>query len=137
MTERELRQYRKIKKEIEDLERRIEKEEEKEEQIVKGVVKGSSKRFPYLNTRMSVDIYEPVQYDKSCKLIKKMSDKVMELQKAAEQIEDFIETIKDSEVRQILRYRFIDGLTQQEIAMLLHMDQSNVSRKIRTALNVA
>lgn len=137
LTERELKQYSKLKKEIKDLQRRIKKEQEKESLIVAGKVKGSSKYFPYIERNFPVEIYEPIEYDRSCKLIRIMEEKQKELQELVEQIESFVESIEDSELRLIFRYRFLDNLTQEEISKKVCLDRSRVSRKISDYLKNA
>lgn len=57
------------------------------------------------------------------------------LQRAIEQIQAFIEGIKDPETRSILEGLYIADLTQTQIAMALHVDQSTVSRKLRKILD--
>ena len=50
------------------------------------------------------------------------------------QIHDYIYTIADSEIRQIFIYRYVDGMSQEEIGMKLHMDRSGVSKRITKQL---
>lgn len=46
------------------------------------------------------------------------------------QIEEFINGIDDTEIRQIFELRFIEGQKQEQIAKVMHLERSSVSRKI-------
>ncbi len=71
MTEKELSQYKAIKKEIEDLNRRI--AESKQAEVVQfGTVKGSSKYFPYTPQNFKVEGIDPGE-------AKQIQDKVSKL----------------------------------------------------------
>lgn len=58
----------------------------------------------------------------------------MKLQAECEEVEEYVEKIEDSELRRIVRFRFIKGLTQSQIGMKMAMDQSAVSKKIKRFL---
>ena len=45
-------------------------------------------------------------------------------------IEVFIDEIEDSQLRRIFRLRYIEGLKLKEVGKRVHLDKSNVSRKI-------
>lgn len=137
MTEIELRQYASIKKEIADLEKRIEKEYSKEIAVVAGKVKGSLACFPYTEVRTSVLLDDPTELAARDKLIAIREKKKKELIDKALEIETFINSIEDSELRMIFKYRFIDGMKQVEVAKLVSLDRSRVSRKISDYLQNA
>ncbi|MDF2846005.1 MAG: hypothetical protein K0R00_4431 [Herbinix sp.] len=63
-------------------------------------------------------------------LQRKRNQKLEELLEMECQIHDYIYTIADSEIRQIFIYRYVDGMSQEEIGMKLHMDRSGVSKRI-------
>ncbi len=86
--------------------------------------------FPYIETHVAVQMYDPLQVCEADKLIMMYKEKINQLYIELNRLEEFIEKIPDSEIRQIFRYRFIDGKKQREIARLIHLDQSRVSRKI-------
>lgn len=130
MKEEELEEYQKIKKEIKLLDEEIKKEKRKEIPIVLGTVRGSMHDFPYLEKRTVVEMYEPGMSDEKNKLIKMRQKKKQELEYVAYQIESYIDEVPDSEMRMILKMRYIDGLTQDKIARRINIDQSRVSRRI-------
>ncbi len=58
-----------------------------------------------------------------------------QLEKECQQIEEFVENIPDSITRRIFRKSFIDGETQEQVSMELHISQSSISKKISNFLN--
>lgn len=45
-------------------------------------------------------------------------------------VETWIERIPDSQTRRIFRLRYIEGMTQERIGYKLHMERSNISKRI-------
>lgn len=134
MTEKELKQYRPMKNEIQDLERRMQEERERDIPAVCGKVKGSMKEFPYIEERISVEMNEPVERDKSRKRIEKWQKRKAELEERVAEIEAFIEDIADSDTCRIFRLWVYDGKRQKEIAEIVGYDRSVISKKIKRYL---
>lgn len=53
------------------------------------------------------------------------------------EVEIFVEEIKDGITRRIIRMYYMDGVSQQKIARVMHVDQSVISRKIKNFFEVA
>ena len=130
MTERELSDYRKLCREADDLRRRIEQEESREVPVVSGKVRGSMREFPYIETHVGVEMYDPEAMAASLERIRTYQERLAEAERKKLEIERFVEGISDPELRLIFRYRFLDGLKQVEIAKKLNMTQSNISKII-------
>ena len=135
MTEKELSQYRAIKNEIADLNRRI--QETKEGPIMSfGTVKGSSKYFPYTPQNFHVTGMDPADTDKRqsqiSELLRQREVQRDELLKKQIEIEQYIAGIKDSTTRTIFRMYFIDGLNQLEIGQKTNYSQGRVSKIIQS-----
>jgi hypothetical protein len=137
LTEKELSQYRSLKKEIVDQEKRINILYDKELPVVAGKVSASMKDFPYTEIRVGVQMYEPKESDELQALIAKKEKRLKVIRQLVLDIEDFISNIQDSELRQIFEYRYIDGKLQLEIGSIMHIDRSRVSRKIHEYLQNA
>ncbi len=60
-----------------------------------------------------------------------------QLEDECSKVEDFIEGIPDSLTRRIFRMRYIDNMSQRQIAEKVHIDKSTVSRKIEKFFKVA
>lgn len=135
LTDKDLSQYKNLIREAADLQSRIDKLYDKDIDAVPSKVIGTSKHFPYLEFRMGVYAYDPKQIAERDKLIAIYQDRLETARKEALRIEQFINSIPDSELRQIFRYRYIDGMKLREIAELMNMDRSSVGKKIRSYLN--
>lgn len=130
MTEKELQQYISIKKEIKDLDKRIEQEYSKEITAVAGKVKGSLACFPYTEVRTSVLLDDPTELAARDKLIATRKSKREQLEAKALEIETFVNCIEDSETRIIFKYRFLDDMKQREVAEKVNLERSTVSKRI-------
>lgn len=60
-----------------------------------------------------------------------------QLKRECDETEKFIESISDSQLRCIFRMRYIDGKSLFVIGNKVHLDKSNVSRKINLFFEVA
>lgn len=137
MTEKELSQYKAIKNEIADLNRRI--EEAKHGEVVHfGTVKGSSRSFPYMPKTFHVTGMEPEDISRReaqvTELLRQRELLRDELIKKQIEIEQYIAGISDSATRTIFRMYFLDDMNQQQIARRLGYEQSSVSQRIRRHL---
>lgn len=137
MTEKELKDYRKLCREVDDLRQRIGKEQSREIPVVSGKVKGSMREFPYIETHIGVELYEPEAMEASAERIRRYQAKLLEAERKKLEIEQFVEEIPDPELRLIFRLRFLDGMKQAAIARKINLDQSRISRKIHDFLKNA
>lgn len=134
MTREMLSQYIDLKQEIKLLENKIKEMESREVQCVSDVVRGSSRQFPYIehNVRVSgVDL----EFERRMKRAigrKKVQLKELKLRLEEDEvyIYDYIQNQKDSRTRQVLVYSYIDGLKQNQVADIMHIDRSLVSKII-------
>lgn len=135
MTDKELCQYQMKKREIADLEIRINKLLDKELTTCHSKVSGSSKYFPYIEFHMDVMIEDPGEVSDRDKLIEIYRNRQSEARSTVFRIEQFIGDIQDSELRMIFQYRYIDGKKLREIGGLLSRDWSGIGKKIHDYLN--
>lgn len=110
-----LLQYIDVKSEIADLEDRINKINDKG-YIISDSVKGSSKEFPYTTRNYTVTGLDNVSINKVKKLKNILEEKRNSLIDLNIQAEEFLETIEDSEMRIILRNKYIDNKNYIQIA---------------------
>lgn len=136
MTEKELKQYRNIIKEIKDLDNRINQLYDKEIGSVSAKVKGSSRSFPYTEVRTSVIIDDPKEVAARNRLIASRRQKKEQLQNITLEIERFVDDIEDSELRLIFKYRFIDGMKLSDIGEEISLDRSVIGKKIRKYIDL-
>lgn len=134
MTEKELKQYKSLCKEIESLDKRIQKEQEKEVDVVAGKVKASMSEFPYTEIRVGVQMESPEQVEAQKEVIKLyLERKEMEERKKLE-IEQYINGIEDSQLRLIFQYRYIDGMKVHDVGRRVGYTKGRVSQLIRKNL---
>lgn len=104
MTEKELSKYFELKRECKDLEKRIDDIQHNEESLTK------------------------------VELVSMLTEKRISALEQYLEIERFIEQVEDVELRNIMRYRFLDLYTWDMIADLMYMDRSTVSKKVKRYL---
>ena len=122
MTKGELVEYCDLKNEIADLENRIDKIRKLSEMVSDTVQNGYKHRAVIygvdLNRKRKLHMYE--------NKLQEFYDKLFEEQN---KIEDYIETIPNSSIRQILRYRYIDGFNWKQIQVLMKYNHEDTARK--------
>lgn len=120
-----LNQYISLKAEIADLEvlvielrHKIKKLEGKETLQVADVVKGT--RSDGIYGHMRVEGYPYNECENLRKILKKREEKTdklqMELLKNVNEVDDFINSLSNSKLRRMLRYKYFDGLSWTQVA---------------------
>lgn len=132
MDKKTLKQYRPLKREQEMIEKKLDRLEERKESVpaVYGKVKGSAPEFPYIETHMTVAMWEPKRMDSIDRqriINEKRKDQVDAL---LIEIEEFIADIPDSTHRQIFEMVFLDGRTQQDVGESVGYSKGRVSQII-------
>ncbi len=137
MTREQIGQYRALKREIKQLEESIEKLQKQADELptVAGKVQASQKEWPYIEEHVTVEMSDPKQEDTIMRRIIIRERRLADAQKAALEIEQFIAGIKDSTDRQILELAYLDGKTQEEIADIVNLERSTVSKRISNLLD--
>lgn len=140
ITKSVLKQYRYILKEIPDLENRINrtkdqlKKLESEGNVVDKVSGGEGglqhfriEGFPVAeySAKKTRLLSQMLRYEKNMKIISEIEKEVGE----------YIDSIPDGLTRMVFRYYFEDGMSQQQIAVNLNLDQSTVSKEISKQLD--
>lgn len=119
MSEKELSRYYYLKKEIEDLQKRINELEET------GGVSGIQYR--------EVDVMSSIKnnsiQEKLMLLIDKLTERRISAIEEYLKIESYIESIEEAEIRQIMRYRFMDLKKWKEIDRLMHYSENYSKNK--------
>ncbi len=137
MTKTELEQYIKLKKEVLTIQRRIDKLEGKNVPVVAGKVQSSMDDFPYMRTHVTVQMYEPGANDAVNKAIDILNKRLDRCNAQMVDIEQFIDKIPDSELRNIFHLRYIEGMKLKEIAAEVNEDLSGIGKKITAYLQLS
>ena len=126
-----LKQIESLQSELKDLEKRLKNITKKETRVLQDSVKGSSTTYPYVQ---HICIVEGVEYPKSKKTRytyrKQIKSKRIKLEKLINQLEyqlNYIED-KDSEIRQIIRYKYEDNKNWLQIMFLMNYNSESVAK---------
>lgn len=131
-----LEQYIELKEEIRDLRDRIDKDERrllkiKEEGVVSDTVKGT--RADGTMGSIRITGYPIPEHNQVKNMIKKRVAKLHiledELQNAINEVDDFIEKVPKSDLRMMLRFRYLDDMTWAAVAM--NMNSRFPKRRIK------
>lgn len=126
MNKKDLEQIIFLKREVKDLERRL--QNNNIGNTVADSVKGCSTNFPYTEchrTIQGVDYKKQIRDRKYRKLLKGKRDKINKL---LIKIEYELNYIEDSEIRQIIRYRYFDECNWIKIMHLMNYSSEEKAR---------
>ncbi len=127
MTKEELLKYRKISHEIDLLKRQLEKVEP---EYTTDSVTGSYVDFPFVQHNIKISGYDTDTYKKRIANIKRrLSKNLNELMEEKDKLTEYIYSLDDSSLRQILIYKYIDGLSWMEIGNKMNYATSTVRLK--------
>jgi DNA-directed RNA polymerase specialized sigma subunit len=134
-----LNQYRALAREIPKLKSDIDKLYERLENVptVAGKVTKSSDEFPYIEEHIKVEMEEPKQATEIKKQIRYKELRLNKAETDKTRIEKFIASIEDSTDRQIFELTFIDGMKQKEVADIVGLERSSISKKIYNYLQLS
>lgn len=131
MTLEILKSYRSKKEEIKELTYKLDHLDDMDDSLM-----GNNVIFDYRSGYPVPRSVVGVDRNKYYSLKSRWGSRREQLEKECLKVEEFVENIPDSTTRRIFRKSFIDGETQEQVSMELHMAQSNVSRKIQKYLKL-
>lgn len=122
MSEKELSRYYNLKREVQDLEDRI-------KEFGSGVKSVPIKEVQVSSSHSTKSIQET-----KVELVSRYTEKRIEALEQYLAIERYIEEIEDVEIRNLMRYRFLDLMKWEEIAEKVFQDRTTISKKVRRFL---
>lgn len=137
MDKRTLKKYRPNKDRLIRIEEQIQELCERESTVVMGKVTGSSADFPYTEVRTSVQMYDPYEEENIRRQIRRKESDRLRILKEQKEVEDYINGIDDPEIKEIFELSFIEGKKQDEVAEIVNIDRSYVSKKISDYLKLS
>lgn len=130
MTKEFLDKIENTNRELESLNKRLAKIENKEHTVVTDSVQGSMRDYPYIKHNC---VIEGIEIPKNKKLKKKyekmIKHKKYKLEKMKIQLEYELNYIEDSDIKDIIRYRYNDGKTWVQIMFLMKYNSEDKARK--------
>jgi len=114
MTRQKLKQLRHLKREIELINDQI---LTLESEIVTDKVRGSIPRYPYIERSFYITGFAHEEHSRKMKrLRKRLQRRVEDLIDLVAEINEYVEQIDDSLIRQIITLRHVNGLTWRQVA---------------------
>ena len=130
MTKEILDEIENTSNELENLKNRLAKIERRECTTVKDSVQGSSTSYPYIKHNCVIEGVEiPKNKNLKRKYKKLIKSKEYRLEKLRVQLEYELNYVKDSEIRDIIRYRYNDNKTWIQIMFLMKYNNEDTARK--------
>jgi DNA-directed RNA polymerase specialized sigma subunit len=127
LTKEELSKLRKIKTEIDQIRREL---ENIEPEYTQDSVTGSYTCFPYTQHPIKIAGYAIDSYERKVQRIQsRLNRKLTELVEEKDRLTEFIYSIDDGDLRQILTYRYMNGLTWKEIGEHMNYATSTIRLK--------
>lgn len=122
MDEKELSKYYYLKKEVEDLEQRI-------VEFGDGIKSSQFKEISVSSSHNNKSIQET-----KVELVALLTEKRISALEQYLEIERYIEDVDDAEIRNIMRYRFLDLMKWEEIGEKMFQERTSVAKKLRRFL---
>ena len=117
MTKEELSKLQKIIAEIEQIKREL---ESIEPEYAIDSVTGSSINFPYTQHNIIIEGYDIKSYEHKIQRIRnRLNCKRIELVEEKDILTEYIYSLDNSDLRQILTYRYVNGLIWEEVGKKL------------------
>jgi len=133
MIKEELSQIIKLKKEINQLRQKLQELNYGDnDNIVTDKVRGSMSQFPYLPRSFTITGREEMSEEclqERNEVAIKIRTKTQKLMEKVNKAFEYIENIEDSTIRQILTYRYIDGLTWEQTGECMSYSWETVRKK--------
>lgn len=130
MDKKTLKRYKPNKDRLIRIEEQIQELCERESTVVMGKVTGSSVDFPYTEVRTSVQMYDPYEEENIRRQIRRKESDRLRILKEQKEVEDYINRIGDTEIKEIFELSFIEGKKQIEVAEIVGYSRGRISQKI-------
>lgn len=137
MDKKTLKRYKPNKDRLIRIENQIQELCEREPTVVMGKVTGSSADFPYTEVRTSVQMYDHCEEENIKRQIRRKEADRLRILEEQREIEEYINGIDDRGIKEIFELSFKDGKKQNEVAEIVNIDRSYVSKKISDYLKLS
>ena len=139
MDKQKLERYKPLKRELLMIDKQISKLEERREElpVVVGKVQSSDHEFPYTERRVGVQMFEPKEADKIDREIVRKRARKRQIETEMEEVKEFIENMPEGEDRQVFELYYLEGMKQREVADIVGLERSSISKKISDYLQLS
>lgn len=125
MNKKSLEQIVALRREIRDIERRL---QNNTSSVVVDSVKGSLSNFPYVECHRTIQGVDYKKQMRDSRYRKMIISKKKKIKKLIRQIEYDLNYIEDSEIRQIMRYKYFDNFSWIKIMHLMNYNSEEKAR---------
>lgn len=129
MTLEKLEQYADMRRESQMWERELD-ELRKKNTVVKDTVRGSMSSFPYTAHPVTIQGV-PKPSKRFAAREKRLEERRERLAERLAEIDDFIDGLEDSQLRQIIQYRYVKGYSWVKTARLVNNKESAVKMRVK------
>ena len=130
MTKEELSVLKKINREIEQIKKEL-NSVNPAMMPVSDTVLGSSPYFPYTEHPIGIAGFDNSQYERTVKRIQnRLNQKLQELMDEKDRITEYIYSLDDSDLRQILTYKYVNGLNTKQIGEHMGWSSRTIERRL-------
>lgn len=129
MTLELLEQYADMRREAQMWERELD-ELRKKNSVVKDTVRGSMSSFPYTSHPVTIQGV-PRPSKRFAAREKRLEERRERLAERLAEIDDFIDGLEDSQLRQIIQYRYVKGYSWVKTARLVNNKESAVRMRVQ------
>lgn len=139
MDKKKLEKYKPNCRELKMIDKALEKLRDKALDIptVKGKVSASCKEFPYIERHVTVEMAEPKASHELSKKIAIKEARRAQITDEMKEVEEFIESIQEGEERQVFELYYLQGMKQREVADIVGLERSSISKKISDYLQLS
>lgn len=128
MTKERLKNYIFLNGELKDLEMQRERLEKQLSNTVSDIVKGSSSEFPYTQRTMKISGQDTKKQKKIYNLIDRIDEQIDKINTERQYIMHWIDTITESRMRRLMRYKYIENYSWVKISFKLNYSSADAAR---------
>jgi len=132
LTIKDLEQYRQLQKEVEQLNQQLGRLQNDPGNIVTVTVKSSNRRNPYNEQIIPITGFNEKHMERFNQVKTLLEERVGQALEAVVEIEKFIKTIPRSDIRRIIDYRYIQGLSWAAVSTQVY--GSPIENRARMAI---
>lgn len=129
MNKQRLSRLRKLNREVEILKNEIKELEFKPREQVADIAKDYSTGYP---VAIKIEGYGSEEYIKAKqRLHNRLNQKLVAIQEEREEIEKYLDSVEEPELRIILRLRYVNGLTLNQISKEMRYSVATIKRRLK------
>lgn len=134
MTKEKLEQLANLREEIHELKGEILALEKRKSNILSDKVQASMKDFPFTRIMLNIQGSDVAADERRSKRLHRkemlLRCRKTQCEELEAEITEYINTVKNSEIRRIMHYRYVKGCTWEQIGKIFHADRTTVERKV-------